>query len=122
MRHSTRPWFCLIVEDDPAIGLELTDALQGERWFVAGPFTRGRDALDWLDRFSPDIALVSRRLRDGMSEVVIAELTRHGVPTVQLSRDDASFGRKRPRPRPRQDGPCPKEALMIALAAFRLDI
>jgi DNA-binding response OmpR family regulator len=122
MRRSTRPWFCLIVEDDPAIGLALTDALEGDRWFVAGPFTRGRDALDWLDRFSPDIAVVSRRLRDGMSEFVVAELTRHGVPIVQLSRDGACPDRTLSRKRPRPDASCPKDALRSALAAFPLDI
>jgi DNA-binding NarL/FixJ family response regulator len=122
MRHSTRPWFCLIVEDDPAIGLALADALQGERWFVAGPFTRGRDALNWLDRFSPDVALVGHRLRDGMSEFVIEALTRHGIPIVRLSRDDTGPGGTQPRAPSGRDGSCPKEALMTALAAFPLAI
>ena len=122
MRHSPRPWFCLIVEDDPAIGLGLADALRGDRWFVAGPFPRGRDALGWLGRFSPDIALVSERLRDGMSEFVVAELMRRGVPIVRLSRDDAWPDRTCRKLRPRPDGSCPEEDLRMALATFPFDI
>jgi hypothetical protein len=120
MRHSPRPWFCLIVEDDPAIALGLADALCGDRWFVAGPFTRGQDALDWLDRFSPDIALVSRSLRDGTSELVVADLMRRGVPVVRSSNDHACPKTCRDvRPRPHRS--CPEVALRTTLAAFRFD-
>ncbi len=59
MPTSTRPPLCIIVEDDPQVGLDLADALDEAGFFVAGPLTSGQSALDWLARFSPDVAVVA---------------------------------------------------------------
>ena len=65
MSERARPAFCLIVEDDPVVGLGLADALDPGKWYIAGPFKYGRDVLCWLSRFTPDVAVVDLSLADG---------------------------------------------------------
>jgi DNA-binding response OmpR family regulator len=73
---------CLIVEDDPQVGLDLADALEEAGFFVAGPLTSGQSALDWLARFSPDVAVVAPVLKDGVAGSLIGELHKQGVPVL----------------------------------------
>jgi DNA-binding response OmpR family regulator len=80
MPTSTRQPLCLIVEDDPQVGLDLADALEEAGFFVAGPLTSGQSALDWLARFSPDVAVVAPVLKDGVAGNLIGELHKQGVP------------------------------------------
>ena len=65
MQGVLQPVFCLIVEDSPLVGLDLAEALEASGYFVAGPFPCGREASDWLARFTPDVAVVDLTLRDG---------------------------------------------------------
>ena len=66
MSERARPAFCLIIEDDPVVGLGLADALDPGKWYIAGPFKYGRDVLCWLSRFTPDLAVVDLSLADGL--------------------------------------------------------
>jgi DNA-binding response OmpR family regulator len=82
MREPARPVFCLIVENDLVIGLDLADSLPDGRWYVAGPFRCGREVLKWLTRFTPDVAILDPMLRNGMSDRILGALQARGVPFV----------------------------------------
>jgi DNA-binding NarL/FixJ family response regulator len=58
MQEMLQPVFCLLIEDSPLVGLDLADALGASGYYVAGPFPCGREASDWLTRFTPDVAVV----------------------------------------------------------------
>jgi DNA-binding response OmpR family regulator len=70
----------LVVEDEAAIGLALADALTDAGYVVAGPIATTTDALDWLRRATPDLALVDVMLRDGPCTRLAGELRRRGIP------------------------------------------
>jgi hypothetical protein len=86
MREPGCPVFCLIVEVDPLAGLPLANALHSRRCYVAGPFTCGREGLNWLARFTPDVAFATPTLPDGLSERVIARLLSRQVPVCHVAR------------------------------------
>jgi DNA-binding response OmpR family regulator len=77
-----RPRFCLLVEEQPKVGLDLADALDTAGFFVAGPLTSGQAALDWLARFTPDIAIVDPVLKDGTYAQLFATLQEREIPVV----------------------------------------
>ncbi|HEX2552914.1 MAG TPA: hypothetical protein VHL98_04380 [Microvirga sp.] len=87
MRDSCRPLFCLVVEDDPRTGLDLADALEAAGCAVAGPFRSGRDAARWLERFTPDVAVVDPALADGLCPALLATLRARGIRVVMHSGD-----------------------------------
>ena len=74
MHDPPRPIFCLIVEDDPLVGLDLAEVLEADGYYVAGPFRSGREASRWLDRFTPDVAVVDFALADGLCRELVATL------------------------------------------------
>ena len=85
MGELLRPVFCLLVEDSPLVGLDLADALDAGGYYVAGPFPCGRDASEWLGRFTPDVAIIDLTLRDGRCHDVIVELQARAIPFVIYS-------------------------------------
>jgi hypothetical protein len=87
MREPARPVFCLIVDDDPVVALDLADALGNQNWYVAGPFIRGREALKWLSQFTPDVAVVNPTLGDGRGGEILSWLRERNVPLVLQTRD-----------------------------------
>lgn len=80
MEIPQRPVFCLILEDNALVGLDLADALGADGYYVAGPFPSGREAHRWLGRFTPDVAIVDLTLTDGRCAEVIGELQARGIP------------------------------------------
>jgi DNA-binding response OmpR family regulator len=90
MQDPPQPVFCLLVEDNPLVGLDLADALDGRGYYVAGPFTLGREACDWLEQFTPDVAIVDLMLKDGRCTDVIRELRARAIPFLIHSGSSAS--------------------------------
>jgi chemotaxis response regulator CheB len=82
-----RPQFCLIIDEDAHVGLDLADALEAQGYFVAGPFTSGREALNWLTRFTPDIAVVGTLVREKVCAALVEALQDRGIPVVLHSAD-----------------------------------
>ena len=76
---------CLIVEDQALIGMSLEAYLEDSGFEVAGPFTTAAQALDWLARDTPEIALLDIMLGDGSCVTVAGELKRRGVPFAVYS-------------------------------------
>jgi DNA-binding response OmpR family regulator len=72
----------LLVEDEAMIGMALADALEEAGFVVAGPVSTTADALGWLARMRPDLALVDIVLRDGPCMALVRELRKRGIPFV----------------------------------------
>lgn len=70
----------LLVEGDPLIGLDLSDALTVAGYRVAGPVTTLGDADTILRRARPDIAILEAALDDGDCAAIARTLRRDGVP------------------------------------------
>jgi DNA-binding NtrC family response regulator len=92
MRDIARPRFCLVVQDRSTIALDLADALEDRGFFVAGPMTTSKEALRWLGRFTPDIAVIDPILKDGLCTGLASELDQRGVPFVIYSACSLSSG------------------------------
>lgn len=75
----------LLTEDNALVGLDLRDTLEAAGYRVAGPFVRTTDALFWLARETPDLALLDVMLADGPSNALAHALRESGVPFVVYS-------------------------------------
>jgi hypothetical protein len=80
---SPRPRLCLIVEPEPALGLDLADALDSTGCFIAGPFSSSKDALGWLQGFTPDVAFVDV-VEDAASLELVRELQARSISVCHL--------------------------------------
>ena len=119
MRDPSRPVFCLLVEDDPLVGLDLADGLDRVGFYVAGPFSSGREALRWLERFTPDVAVVDLALADGPCRDLVRALRARGIPFLVHS----GCGRDRGPIPARPDEPwIEKPASAAAIAAALRDM
>ena len=75
----------LVVEDEAIIGLSLAELIEDEGCTVCGPFTRSDQAMAWLERETPDVAIVDHMLRDASCIEVVRLLNARGVPFVIYS-------------------------------------
>ena len=119
MPDPSRPVFCLLVEDDPRVGLDLADALDRVGFYVAGPFSSGRGALRWLERFTPDVAVLDIPLADGSCRDLVRALRARAIPFLVHS----GCGRGRSPIPARADEPRvekPASAAVIAAALHDL--
>lgn len=114
---------CLILEDQPLIGLALEASLEEVGFQVAGPFGTSSEALRWLGRRTPDLALIDVLLKDGPCLSVARELRGRNVPYAIYS------GLQRPSPiAPEFDGipwlekPISRQQLAAILLKLRSDV
>jgi DNA-binding response OmpR family regulator len=75
----------LVAEDEALISVILSGDLRDEGYAIAGPFSRGEDALAWLAHDTPDLAIVDYMLRDGPCTALLRALRERGVPFVIFS-------------------------------------
>lgn len=71
---------CMIVEDQVLIGMSLEAFLEEAGFQVAGPFMSSAQALQWLEKGSPQFAVLDVMLKDGTCLQVARELRSRGVP------------------------------------------
>ena len=76
---------CLIAEDQALIGLALEAYLDDAGFDVAGPFPANTDAVRWLERSRPRLAVVDVQLKDGPCLTLARELKNRGVPFAVYS-------------------------------------
>ncbi|SFJ71211.1 HWE histidine kinase domain-containing protein [Jannaschia pohangensis] len=74
----------MVVEDDPIIGLDLSDILKARGATVMGPFTTVATALVAL-REGPDVALLDLNLGQETTDDVARQLSKLSIPFVVLS-------------------------------------
>src|ERR687893_2306217 len=109
----------LVAEDEALISVILSGDLRDEGYLIAGPFSRGDEALAWLADDTPDLAIVDYMLRDGPCTALTRALRERGVPFVIFS----GYARS-PETReelgdvPWFDKPASLEDLLAALAAL----
>ncbi|WP_167858715.1 response regulator [Methylobacterium nonmethylotrophicum] len=78
----------LLIEDDPLIGLDLGDALAEAGYRVTGPLRTQAEAVEWVARSAPDLAVVDVPLRDGDGSRLARTLRRRGIPFVVHTDDE----------------------------------
>jgi two-component system, response regulator PdtaR len=78
----------LLIEEDPLVGLAVGDTLAEAGYRVAGPLTSQAEALAWMARSAPDLAVLDLPLRDGDGSRLARALRRRGVPFL-VHADDA---------------------------------
>jgi DNA-binding response OmpR family regulator len=109
----------LVAEDEALISVILSGDLRDEGYLIAGPFSRGQEALAWLADNTPDLAIVDYMLRDGPCTTLMRALRERGVPFVIFSgyaRDLDSEDEFADAPW--FDKPASLDALLDALAAL----
>ncbi|WP_230533406.1 response regulator [Microvirga roseola] len=76
---------CMIVEDQALIGMSLEASLEDAGFRVGGPFPSNAQALQWLERETPAVALLDVMLNDGACLQIASALKSRGVPFVIYS-------------------------------------
>lgn len=77
----------LLAEPDAVVAVDVTDALEKAGYRVAGPMRDGAEALAWLERNTPDCAVIDIQLADGFGLELGRSLHSLGVPFLVLSAD-----------------------------------
>ncbi|WP_162596157.1 response regulator [Methylobacterium sp. 17Sr1-1] len=102
MRRDDHHPTVLLVEEDPLVGLAVGDTLAEAGYRVAGPLGSQAEALAWMARGVPDLAILDLPLRDGDGSRLARALRESGVPFLvhaDDARDAASCTELRPAPR-----------------------
>src|SRR3954469_2267215 len=73
---------CLVAEDQALIALALEAALEEVGIEIAGPFGSCAEALTWVERHTPELALLDFKLRDGPCTTLVTTLLGRGVPVI----------------------------------------
>jgi DNA-binding NtrC family response regulator len=76
---------CLIAEDQALIGMGLEATLEDFGIAVAGPFPSCSEALAWIERCTPEVALIDYKLKDGPCTELVRALLGRGVPVIIYS-------------------------------------
>ena len=76
---------CLIAEDQALIGMALEAYLEDVGILIGGPFASCAQALSWVERKTPDIAILDFKLKDGPCTELAKVLLGRGVPLVIYS-------------------------------------
>ena len=76
---------CLVAEDHALIALALEAALEEVGIGIAGPFGSCVEASAWVERHTPELALLDFKLRDGPCTNLAKTLLGRGVPVIITS-------------------------------------
>jgi DNA-binding response OmpR family regulator len=74
-----------VCEDQALIGTALEAYLEDQGVAVIGPFASNAEALAWIERDTPEVAILDYMLRDGPCTAVVRTLTGRGVPVIIYS-------------------------------------
>jgi len=75
----------MVVEDDPFIGLDLADRLEGAGYRVVGPIVNATRALAEIAACAPTVVILDVNLGDHTSEAVAQALNDAAIPFITLS-------------------------------------
>src|SRR3954463_2749992 len=76
---------CLVAEDQALIALALEAALEEVGIGIAGPFPSCAEASAWVERHTPELAILDFKLRDGPCTHLAKTLLRREVPVIIAS-------------------------------------
>ncbi|AWN48118.1 hypothetical protein DK419_18740 [Methylobacterium terrae] len=80
MRLDDRHPLVLLIEEDPLLGLDVGEALAEAGYRVAGPLRNHDEALAWVARRRPDLAVVDGPVLSRDGGRLARALTARGVP------------------------------------------
>jgi DNA-binding response OmpR family regulator len=80
MAATDTPPLVLVTEDDAITGLSIQDILTEAGYRVAGPLGSEAGALTWMERETPDLAVIGALPKDGADSALAGILRRRGVP------------------------------------------
>ncbi|MFP4268135.1 MAG: PAS domain S-box protein [Spirochaetaceae bacterium] len=87
----------LVVEDEQIVAFDIMDTLKKLGYSVLGPVDTGAEALEIVEKQSPDLVLLDVKIKGGMDGIETAEelRERYRVPFIFLSTfsDDATLSR-----------------------------
>ncbi|MFW6343957.1 MAG: PAS domain S-box protein [Sediminispirochaetaceae bacterium] len=87
----------LVVEDEQIVAFDIMDTLKKLGYSVLGPVDTGAEALEMVEKQSPDLVLLDVKIKGGMDGIETAEelRERYRVPFIFLSTfsDDATLSR-----------------------------
>lgn len=87
----------LVVEDEQIVAFDIMDTLKTLGYAVLGPVDTGREALEIVEKQSPDLVLLDVKIKGSMDGIETAEelRERYRVPFIFLSTfsDDATLAR-----------------------------
>ena len=77
----------LVVEDDPAIAIDIALNLESIGYSVIGPTHTGQKALEYLEKERVDLAILDIHLVGDLSGIDVAKAinTRYGIPFIYLT-------------------------------------
>lgn len=70
----------LLLEDQPLISLDIEEALADKGLSNFITLRSQKEAIDWLDKSSPDFVLLDLYLADGDSQPVLSHLRQNSIP------------------------------------------
>ena len=82
---SLSPRQVMLVEDEPLVTMAYEDALDGTEFSLAAILLCNKEAVGWLSRRKPDLAIVDYVLGDGPCHPVIERLRELRVPFLVVS-------------------------------------
>jgi CheY-like chemotaxis protein len=106
----------LVVEDEPLIGLDLSDMLKNVGCYIIGPFRRAVVAVEHLNSNRPDVAILDLKLADGDSVAVADALAAKDIPFCWVTGQSAAEMPERHTARPIVSKPFTPESLFSGLA------
>lgn len=104
----------LIVEDEPALSIELVDELRELGAIPIGPMPSLVEALAAVDEHAPDAVVLDVQLQDQMSVPVAKLLVERNIPFIFVTGNDA-FVRGQFPDVPAYPKPCDMAAIVDAL-------
>lgn len=93
MAATNTPPLVLVTEDDAITGLSLREVLTDAGYRVAGPLGSEAGALTWMERKTPDLAVIGALPRDGSDSALAEILRRRGVPFLVHSSAEQDVAR-----------------------------
>ncbi len=109
------PPTCMIVEDQALIGLSLEAYLEEIGFGGCETFPSGAEALRWLAKNTPTVAILDYSLRDGPCTCLVRTLQERGTPFVIYSGHRRSAAPPELQNVPWLNKPCDRAALLAAL-------
>lgn len=84
------PREALLLEDQPLIALQVEELLLRAGFTNVNVCASFQDAMQWLDKNTPGLAVIETRLGEGSSETVLSALVDRGIPYIIHSVTDVT--------------------------------
>jgi DNA-binding NarL/FixJ family response regulator len=80
----------MLLEDQALIAIDIEEMLNAAGFEAINTFSSCSAAAEWLEKHTPELAVIETRLTDGYSDEIADTLTARGVPYIVHSGEDES--------------------------------